>query len=274
MKNWTDGNVSVSGTNLHYYHIAGPGSPFVLAHGITDDGLCWTPVAQALSERADVFLLDARGHGKSSAPDAGYDYHTMAREMASFIAELDLERPVLLGHSMGAATVLLLAGLRPDLPRAVILEDPPQVWRSDPPDDDHRAGLTQWIDDIKRKTHAELLAEVRQGNPTWPKEDIEPWIDSKHRFSLRIAKMLQPDSGASAEYTEYLKRLVCPTLLITADPSLGAILGETDVEELRALVPHLTHRQIPGAGHSIRRDRLAQYLDTVQSFLSGLEMLN
>jgi pimeloyl-ACP methyl ester carboxylesterase len=270
MKYWTEGDINTGGINLHYYRIEGPNPPIVMAHGITDDGLCWTIVAKTLSEKADVFMLDARGHGKSDAPEQGYDYETLARDMAGFVNELNLERPVLFGHSMGAATVLLLAGMFPDLPRAIVLEDPPQVWKPDAQDDDHRIGLMQWMADIKRKTCAELLAEVRQENPTWPEEDTEPWVDSKQRFSLKIAEMLRQAPGASGEYAKDVKKIACPTLLITAEPARGAILSAVDVDELRVLVPHLTHKYISGAGHNIRREQLAQYLDAVQSFLSGL----
>lgn len=270
MKTWTEGDVSIGGTTLHYYHIEGPKPPLVMAHGITDDGLCWATVAKTLSEKADVFMLDARGHGKSDAPEQGYDYETLAQDMAGFVNELNLDRPVLFGHSMGAATVLLLAGMFPDLPRAIVLEDPPQVWKPNVQDNDHRIGLTQWITAIKRKTCAELLAEVRQGNPTWSEEDVEPWVDSKQRFSFKIAEMLRQAPGASGEYAKDMKKIACPALLITAEPVRGAILGAADVDELRTLVPHLTHKHISGAGHNIRREQPAQYLDAVQSFLSGL----
>ena len=44
----------------------------VLAHGITDDGLCWSPVAEVLEAKYAVIMADARTYGKSEAPADGY----------------------------------------------------------------------------------------------------------------------------------------------------------------------------------------------------------
>ena len=130
MQAWDSGEVVTQGTRLHYYRTGGEKPPIVLLHGFSDDGLCWTPVAELLSADYDVLMIDARGHGKSEAPDEGYDQDTMAAEAAGVIEALDLKKPAILGHSMGAATALTLASLRPDLPEAILLEDPPAFWNA------------------------------------------------------------------------------------------------------------------------------------------------
>ena len=58
----------VNGLKLHYTRTGGAKPPVVLAHGFSDDGLCWTPVAEALAADYDVVMVDARGHGRSAAP--------------------------------------------------------------------------------------------------------------------------------------------------------------------------------------------------------------
>ena len=73
-------------------------------------------------------MVDARGHGHSDAPERGYGPAEQAEDLAGVIAALGLERPAVLGHSMGAATALVLAGTYPDVPGAILLEDPPAWW--------------------------------------------------------------------------------------------------------------------------------------------------
>ncbi|MDZ4717393.1 MAG: alpha/beta hydrolase [Roseiflexaceae bacterium] len=51
MSSWQTGNVHVNGVNLHYTRTGGDKPAVVLAHGFSDSGLCWTPVAQALPNR-------------------------------------------------------------------------------------------------------------------------------------------------------------------------------------------------------------------------------
>ena len=122
---WQAGDVAVNGLTLHYTRTGGAKPPVVLAHGFSDDGLCWTTVAEALAADYDVVMVDARGHGRSAAPEQGYGYVDHATDLAGVIRALGLKRPAVLGHSMGAASTLVLAGLYPDLPRAILLEDPP-----------------------------------------------------------------------------------------------------------------------------------------------------
>jgi len=245
----------------------------VLLHGITDDGLCWTPVAEALAETYDVIMLDARGHGKSNAPENGYNYETMATEVADVIESLGLENPVVLGHSMGAMTALILAALEPDLPRAIILEDPPAFWRAGPPsqeDLDVRAGMRAWFYEVKRKTCDELLESVRSENPGWSEAEWGPWADAKHRFSLKITQLIDNPDAVPDDFQVLLKQITCPVLLITADPQRGAILSDKDVTELRKLVPHLERLHIPEAGHNIRREQFSRYMEVLNAFLGRI----
>lgn len=93
MNQWTTGNIAAHGTRLHYYRGGGSKPPLVLVHGITDDGLCWSPVAEVLSGEYDVIMVDLRGHGKSDAPEEGYDLVTMATELSGLITGLGLDEP-------------------------------------------------------------------------------------------------------------------------------------------------------------------------------------
>jgi N-formylmaleamate deformylase len=69
MSDWMDDSVVSNQTQLHYNRRNGSGPALVLLHGISHDGLCWTPDAEALEDRFDVIMVDLRGHGKSGAPD-------------------------------------------------------------------------------------------------------------------------------------------------------------------------------------------------------------
>ena len=273
MNEWTSDNIVSYGTKLHYYRTGGQKLPLVLIHGITDDGLCWSPVAEVLAADYDVIMMDLRGHGKSDAPCDGYDYETIATEVVGLITSLGLEKPVVIGHSLGAMTSLTIASLFPDLPRAIILEDPPALWRATPPSEeelDLRAGMRAWFYDLKRKTRAELFEAAQTDNPTWSQAEIDPWADSKHRFSLEITQMLDSLDTVPANIQALLGQIRCPTLLLTADPTLGAILTDKDVGELQQLVPQIQREHIPGAGHNIRRDQYPIYMQTIRAFLDQL----
>ncbi len=108
------------GAAIHYVDTrpgAGPAEPtVVLCHGITAQWYCWSPVIRGLSDSpvspgspnpADspssyrVIAWDMRGHGRSTAGSDGVTIAGAARDMAELLADLDLTRTVIAGHSMG-----------------------------------------------------------------------------------------------------------------------------------------------------------------------------
>ena len=91
------------------------GPPFVLVHGLASNARLWDGVAAALvASGHHAYTVDLRGHGRSSKPDGPYDVPTVAADLASLIATLGLDRPVVAGQSWGGNVVLELAARHPD----------------------------------------------------------------------------------------------------------------------------------------------------------------
>jgi N-formylmaleamate deformylase len=270
MGEWQAGYVEANGLRLHYTRTGGARPAVVLAHGLTDDGLCWTPVAEALAGAYDVVMVDARGHGRSDAPEQGYGPAEQADDLAGAIAGLGLVRPAVLGHSMGAATALVMAGTYPDAVGAILLEDPPAWWVDRPPDGaDADAERRAWMSGLKRATREELLAQQREETPGWSEAELGPWADSKQRFSCNLIRGFGTPPAGGLDWPATLGRIACPAQLITGDPALGAIVTEEDARALTALVSGLRVAHMAGAGHNIRRDRLEPYLGVVRAFLAN-----
>lgn len=270
MFNPTSSYVSVNGIKLHYYRTGGGKPPLVLAHGITDDGLCWTPSAEVFAKDFDVIMVDARGHGKSDAPEDGYTLQNLGTDLAGVIQALELEKPIILGHSMGAITALVAAGLYPSMPRAILLEDPPPFWMNAPQDENFKIGFTAWINSLKQKTREELLSECREQNPAWSEAEFEPWINSKHRVSPNVAAFIDASDMNSIDLPNLFKKITCPALIISADTKRGAASSEKDVAQIKTLIPHIQTTHIDGAGHNIRREQFSTYIETIQNFLKEL----
>jgi N-formylmaleamate deformylase len=269
MPSWQSGFVESNGIRVHYTRTGGAKPPLVLAHGFSDDGLCWTPVAEALAPDYDVIMVDARGHGRSEGPEEGYTPAELAEDLAGVISALGLERPAVLGHSMGAATTMGLAGARPDLVGKILLEDPPAGWMpaSDPPpgNTEWQNRMRQWIVELKRKTRDEMIAEGRARSPGWSDAELGPWADSKLRLSFNV---LNRGAAKPNEWVTVLRRISAPALLITGDAERGALVSPEAAAALTELVPQLRVVHIPEAGHSIRRDQPGAYLEVVRSFLA------
>lgn len=255
---------------MHYTRTGGDKPVFLLLHGFSDDGLCWTPIAQQLESDYDIIMLDARGHGRSDAPESGYGHDQHAADVAGFITGMHLNKPLVMGHSMGAVTTLALTGMYPDLPGAIVLEDPPPFWEQHAAglQTERRKGMGQWIIDLKRLTRDEMIESNRKSSPTWPEAERGPWADSKLRLSFNV---MNGFGAAGLDMHAAVQNIRCPALLITADTALGAITNAAQADELKALMPQLQLANIAGAGHSIHREQAGPFLQCVKEFLGSVK---
>jgi pimeloyl-ACP methyl ester carboxylesterase len=123
MSTWHADTVHANGLRIYYTRTRGDKPPLVLAHGFSDDGLCWTPITEQLAADYDVIMVDARGHGRSEGPEQGYGLTDLAIDLAGVITGLGLHKPAVLGHSMGGGTTFVMAGTYPEIPGAILIED-------------------------------------------------------------------------------------------------------------------------------------------------------
>lgn len=117
----------------------GEGAPIVLLHGLTATRRYVVQGSRMLARSGHRTLAyDARGHGDSGpARDPGaYEYADLVADLRGLLDELDLERPVLAGSSMGAATAMALALAEPDRVAALVQVTPAYdgVARTEPGD--------------------------------------------------------------------------------------------------------------------------------------------
>lgn len=271
MNHWQEANIVVNDIKIHYARTGGDKPALVMSHGATDDGLCWTRLARALEVDYDVVLPDARGHGRSGSGRGEYSTVSRAADLAGLIDALQLERPVILGHSMGAQTSLFTAALYKDKIRAAILEDPILIREGETVFGQGTAqDLGKLMHDnsrkLKRLPRFLLRQTVKKYMPHYPAVEARPWVAAKKRMSWdfirSLAEIRDEESGMAM-----LAKVQCPLLLITGDRAKGAIVSPEAAAHAREILPSLQVAHIPGSGHSIRRDQFEAYLAVVKSFL-------
>jgi pimeloyl-ACP methyl ester carboxylesterase len=260
---WTDGYVIANGIRIHYWRTGGNKPPMILAHGSSDDGLCWTALAKELQANYDLILPDARGHGLSDPPTASDAADAQVEDLAGLIRELKLTQPVMMGHSMGATAVAWFASKYPDVPRAVVLEDPGLGPRP--------AGGTANSDPEQRRaqilarnntTYEDMVAQCMKNSPTWGLEECRIWAPSKLRHHPNTA-LRSP--GDRPPMTEILAKITAPTLILKADAAPDV---RKQNEETARLLKNGKLVHIDGAGHNVRREQKKRLLDALKPFLA------
>ena len=125
-----DRYVDLNGLQFHYRDWRGKGrdwrgngQPVVLLHGLASNSHIWDLVAPILSDRFAVVALDQRSHGETEGTDDGYDFTTIAGDLRLFLEALDIQRPLLAGHSWGGNVVLEHAVTQPDNTAGLVFVD-------------------------------------------------------------------------------------------------------------------------------------------------------
>lgn len=108
-------------------YVVGPknGPSLVLIPGQGADWKTYRKVLPLLSENYHVYAVDIRGHGKSDWATGDYTFTSIGRDMTAFLESVVQEPAIISGNSSGGLIALWLAANRPDLVKAIILEDPP-----------------------------------------------------------------------------------------------------------------------------------------------------
>ena len=279
MNRWQSDVIEINGLRLHYTRTGGDKPPLVLAHGFSEDGLVWTALAEVLEDKYDVIMPDARGHGQSDAAETGLGTAELASDLHGIISALGLDKPAVLGHSMGGMTTLALAGLYPDVPGAILVEDgmPFEMRRTAPEHEGARDGLRAYFNTIKGKNYEELMAWRRIQSPNWSETDVRTFADAKMRLNPQtLAPYLNRDAVASnardmaspVDWPTLLRQIRCPALLITGVPEHGAMVSASQAATLQEMVPTLRVVHIANASHDVRRDQSGDFLEVIDPFLA------
>jgi pimeloyl-ACP methyl ester carboxylesterase len=244
-----------------------PGPPdapaLVLLHGIGSRAVSWWPVVDALAAQFRLIAPDLRGHGGSDKPAAGYLLPDYARDLAGLIAAFDLERPRIIGHSLGGLVALTWARDHPTAAAAIVLEDTsfsggPRVVPA----------FDGWLA-LSQMSVEEAAAYYAGEYPDWSPEDCRRRAESITAtapgvFAELRAEALRPDA---ADRLAGLAAIRSPILLVHGDVESGGMVPLDDVARFAATLPaaHLAH--LPGVGHNLHRDATDRFLARVVPFL-------
>lgn len=260
---------------------AGPvGAPqLVLLHGITSSAAAnWPSIAHWSQRSWRVIALDARGHGLSPRwqPQqllrAGQQLVDDVVEVLEYLQPTPTAglKPILIGHSMGAATAAVVAAQRPDLVSALVLEDPARYGTRSHSELLRRG---QARANHVRRTLVDLPASLaalleNAGTPGQPSaQEALPalWASQQMDQSLLETGVVAPE----VEFTQLMQSITLPTLLLTGDRRGEARVGAQLLAQLMEQNPHICGQVMPGAGHQVRRANPQAYYDVVDAFLQA-----
>lgn len=212
-----------------------------------------------------VTVPDIRGRGETDrAPSGHYRLTDYAADVAGLIAALDLDRPVVLGHSMGARIAAAYAVLHPGPDHGpLVLVDPPMSGPGRAPYPTSREAFAEQLRQARRGTTAD---EVAAFYPGWPRRELQ--LRAEVLASCDETAVVESHAGLESEdFLAYWNQLPTPAVLVRGGES--PVVPESAVEELRARRPDIDLVTVPRTGHMIPWDDRAGFLDAVRPYLTA-----
>src|SRR5512143_2590205 len=115
--------IDIDNLKVHIIDWGGHGQSIVLLHGLASQVHIWDLTAPLLIDSFRVIALDQRGHGLTSKPDQGYDFASVTHDLDQVLNALQLDRPILIGHSWGGNVAVQYAAEHPDQVKGLVLVD-------------------------------------------------------------------------------------------------------------------------------------------------------
>jgi pimeloyl-ACP methyl ester carboxylesterase len=257
-------------TGLELHDFGGEGPDLLLLHGGGDNLETWRDFAPLLRRDFHIYAYDARGHGRCLAPDVA-SVEIMVQDVVD--AAGGLERPVVVGHSMGGINALLAASLTDGFRGIVALDAVPRWWsqpnltRQDIEDIARSRGLgwTGTEEELEARAagiaeespHADLIQAVFRRNHV-PNGDGRLRRRPEFELAVELAGLYRgPDSGLTAAKIEAAR---CPVLLLCSEEWVTSADARRTLEELTAEV------QWMNTSHYLHWDNPAGVADRVRGF--------
>jgi pimeloyl-ACP methyl ester carboxylesterase len=243
-----------------YYEREGSGPELVFVPGWCCDHTFFAPQFDYFKRTHAVTALALRGCGRSDSPRDGYDIPTLADDVAWFCEEVGIERPVIVGHSLGAMIAIELGARYPSLASALVADDPGPVY----PTDLARHVFLGFAEQLEGPTAEDVRREwVEDGVGTTADDDLRKKIvDTMCSVPLPVARAVIQGvtrwNGAAA-----LMMCSAPLLILSSGP-----YESNDPARLQPLKPDAQFGMTAGAGHFHQLEVPEQVNAMIERFLA------
>lgn len=260
--------VTCDNVDIPYLAYDGDGPPVVLLHATGFLPWLWHPVAALLTPAHRVIAPFFGNHRRSDPRNGGLDWLQLARDLVRLCTALQVQDPILVGHSMGG-TVSTLAHVRLGLPvrRMVLIEPiflPAEIYRADIMVEQHPLAAkamrrrNSWPD--REAVRADFMAKpfFRNWDPAVFELYLTFGICNDPAGGVRLTCPPEQEAalfmgGGHHDPWPMLPAVACPTLVMEGEDSENR--PWIDLPHAASLIPRGRHILVPGAGHLIPMER-------------------
>lgn len=252
-----------------HYKVFGNGESLIILHGLFGMLDNWRTVARKLEDKYQCILVDLRNHGKSPHADE-MNYKVLADDVNELIDDLQLQSPVVLGHSMGGKTAMQLALTHPESMQKIIVVDiSPTRY---PPHHEVILKAIESVEPSKLKERLEAEEILRsylgddEANIQFLLKNISRKPEGGFEWKANMPVLInQYDDLMDGIHTDAV--FDKPALFIRGEHSNS--LKDEDWPVIVKLFPHARLVTIANAGHWVHADQPQALIDTLMTFMES-----
>jgi pimeloyl-ACP methyl ester carboxylesterase len=241
----------------------GKGKQILCVHGITANSRFWDCLASALAPHHRVIAMDLRGRGLSDKPPTGYSIEHHCKDILALMSDQNLERPVLMGHSLGAFISLAFAAQYPKkIDRLILVDGGGKL--SENQMAKVFAGIKPSLDRLGQvfPSFADYLSTMKRA------PFLQPWnayMETYFRYEIEEVgggvrsrvdpKHIEEESTniRNEDPSQFYAKVIQPTLILRATKGMltedDLLLPEEVVERMVHEIPNAKRVDVEGANH-------------------------
>ncbi|WP_461105241.1 alpha/beta fold hydrolase [Spirosoma koreense] len=253
---------------LFFRQVGETGPALVILHGLFGSSDNWLTISKTIAAQGyRVFSLDQRNHGQSPHGD-DQDYQGMATDLHEFLVDHHIDKPVLVGHSMGGKAIMQYAMLYPGTFRKLVVVDiAPKFYPV------HHAELIRGMKaidlaSIKSRTEADAVLSVYEPIPTVRQFLLKNlYRNEQGQFAWRLnLPVIERELHGIGEELTNPRVVTDPTLFIRGSES-PYILDE-DLPTIKRIFPNVQLVTIQGVGHWVQAEKPAEFVEVLLKFVN------
>jgi len=261
-----------------YFKKLGEGHPFVILHGLYGSGDNWITVANAMSKKFEVILVDQRNHGRSPHSDV-HTYEAMTTDLLELFEKLNIEKTIILGHSMGGKVAMNFALDYPEkVSKLIVVDIAPSSYKRDNQFSE-QAFFHQKMMKVMLSIDATKLNSREDAGAIFDKsfndESLKNFIlknlkrlpDNTFVWRLNIKSLEQNlENIMGGVGTGKLPVSGFPVLFIKGENS--NYIPSEEIINIKKIFPAAGLASIPHAGHWVHAEQTSLFIKTLDYFLN------